>query len=236
MPKTYAIRRYSMNHAPAWSRLWMRKWSRSVTLSGSGRSGAAWFRVRVAGALSRPAVKKPSARIPCAWDRRNSAQDGPSRRGARLIPARSPVDPGALEDPPGRGRRHRDAGPRELAVDPPVSPRLVLPGQPQHHRPHLAMRCRAPATAPARQARPPAADDVDPSDAPGPAHPFRSRASHHPGPAGDIQDTLAAAQAHAAHQAVRPASGHRRHQMVLVQFRRAALPCHCSWPGVTWPA
>ena len=51
-------------------------------------------------------------------------------RPARAIPARSPVDPGALEDLPDRGWRHRDAGPRELAVDPPVSPRLVLPGQP----------------------------------------------------------------------------------------------------------
>ena len=38
--------------------------------------------------------------------------------------------------------------------------RSVLPGQPQHHRPHLAMRCRAPGAAPARQPRPPAADDV----------------------------------------------------------------------------
>ena len=32
-------------------------------------------------------MKKSSARIPCAWDRRNSAQFGPSRRGALLIPA-----------------------------------------------------------------------------------------------------------------------------------------------------
>ena len=37
--------------------------------------------------LSRSAVKKSSARIPCAWDRRNSAQPGPSRRGAGSIPA-----------------------------------------------------------------------------------------------------------------------------------------------------
>src|ERR1039457_2963703 len=52
-------------------------------------------------------------------------------RPARAIPARSPVDPGAPEDLPDRGRRHRDAGPPGLAVDPPVSLRLVLPGQPQ---------------------------------------------------------------------------------------------------------
>ena len=31
-------------------------------------------------AMSRSAVKKSSDRIPCAWDRRNSAQPGPSRR------------------------------------------------------------------------------------------------------------------------------------------------------------
>jgi hypothetical protein len=37
--------------------------------------------------LSRSAVKKSSARIPCAWDRRNSAHPGPSRRGAGSIPA-----------------------------------------------------------------------------------------------------------------------------------------------------
>jgi hypothetical protein len=37
--------------------------------------------------LSRPAVKKSSARISCAWDRRNSAQPGPFRRGAGLMPA-----------------------------------------------------------------------------------------------------------------------------------------------------
>lgn len=85
------------------------------------------------------------ARMPCAWDRRNS---GP----ARTVPARSRADPGILEDLPDRGRRHRDAEPRELAVDLPVSPRLVLPRQPQHHRPHLAMRRRAPRPAPARHA------------------------------------------------------------------------------------
>ena len=33
-------------------------------------------------------MKKSSARIPCAWDRRNSAQPGPSRRGAGSIPSR----------------------------------------------------------------------------------------------------------------------------------------------------
>jgi hypothetical protein len=61
-------------------------------------------------------------------------------------------------------------------VDPPVSPRLVLPRQPQHHRPHPAMRRRAPRPAPPRPACPAAADDV-----PVPAH-DRARSdnqSHH---------------------------------------------------------
>ena len=50
-------------------------------------------------------------------------------RPARAIPARSPVDPGALEDLPDRGRRHGDAEPGQLAVDAAVTPRLVLPGK-----------------------------------------------------------------------------------------------------------
>jgi len=37
--------------------------------------------------LSRSAVKKSSARIPCTCDRRNSAHPGPSRLGAGSIPA-----------------------------------------------------------------------------------------------------------------------------------------------------
>ena len=45
-------------------------------------------------------------------------------------------------------------------MDPAVAPGLILPRQPQHHRPHLAMRRRPPGPAPARHAPPPAADDV----------------------------------------------------------------------------
>jgi hypothetical protein len=41
-----------------------------------------------------------------------------------------------------------------------TTPRLVLPGKPQHHRPDLPVRCRAPGPTLARPARPPAADDV----------------------------------------------------------------------------
>jgi hypothetical protein len=45
------------------------------------------------------------------------------------VPARCRVDPRVLEDLPDCGRRHRDAQSRELAVDLPVSPGLVLPGR-----------------------------------------------------------------------------------------------------------
>jgi hypothetical protein len=46
VPKTYASRRYSWIMPPARSRRWTRNWSRLVTPSGSGRSDAAWLRVR----------------------------------------------------------------------------------------------------------------------------------------------------------------------------------------------
>ena len=75
-------------------------------------------------------------------------------RPARAVPPGRRVDPGALEDLPDRRRRHRDAEPGELAVDPPVAPGLVLPRQPQHHRPDVAVRRRTPGAASARHARP----------------------------------------------------------------------------------
>jgi hypothetical protein len=81
-------------------------------------------------------VKKSGARIPCDWDRRRLSP-------ARPVPARRRFDPGALEDLPHGGRRYRDAEPGQLAVDPPVAPGLVLPGQPQHFRPDLTVRRRA---------------------------------------------------------------------------------------------
>ena len=46
VPKSYATRRYSWITPLTRSRRRTRMWSRSATLSGSGRSGAAWFRVR----------------------------------------------------------------------------------------------------------------------------------------------------------------------------------------------
>ena len=70
-------------------------------------------------------------------------------RPARSIPARSGVNPGALKDLPHRRRSNRYSQSGQLAVDPPVPPGLVLPGQPQHHRPDLPLRGRAPGPAPA---------------------------------------------------------------------------------------
>ena len=43
-------------------------------------------------------------------------------RPPRAVPARSRVDPGVLEDLPHRRRRHDDAEPGKLTVDPPVPP------------------------------------------------------------------------------------------------------------------
>jgi len=43
-------------------------------------------------------------------------------RPPRAIPARSRADPGVLEDLPHRRRRHGDAEPGKLTVDPPVPP------------------------------------------------------------------------------------------------------------------
>ena len=93
--------------------------------------------------------------------RKDPLRLGPQElRPAWPVPARRRIDPGALEHLPDRQRRHGDAKPGQLAMDPAVTPGFVLPGQPQHHRPHLAACRRAPGTAPARQARPPSAQDV----------------------------------------------------------------------------
>ena len=43
-------------------------------------------------------------------------------RPARAVPAGRRVDPGVLEDLPHRRRRHDDAEPGKLTVDPPVPP------------------------------------------------------------------------------------------------------------------
>jgi hypothetical protein len=58
---------------------------------------------------------------------------------------------------------------------------------------------------------------------PGPAHASCRRPGHHTGPAGDIQDPLAAPQASAFYQVGSPACGDRRHQVTLVEFRRIAF-------------
>jgi hypothetical protein len=99
------------------------------------------------------------------------------------VPAGRRFDPGALEDPPHRRWRHGDAEPGQLAVDPAVTPRLVLPGQPKHHRPDITVRRRATGPALVRQARPAAADDV----AVPPHDGARSHDQPHPGQALDGQ-------------------------------------------------
>jgi len=86
----------------------------------------------------------------------------------------------------------------------------------------------------------------------GPAHASGRGPGYHPGPAGDIQDPLAAAQAHALYQISSPDRGDRRHEVTLVEFRRIAvqlpplvpvagrLTCHvpdCAppdWPRLAW--
>ena len=103
--------------------------------------------------LSRLAVKKSQRQDPLRL--------GPQElRPPRAVPARGRDDPGVPEDPPHRRRRHRDVERRKLAVDAAVAPRLILTGQPQHHRQHLAIRCRASEAAAARQPQPAAADDI----------------------------------------------------------------------------
>ena len=77
----------------------------------------------------------------------------------RATPAGPRLGPGALGDRPDRRRGDGDAQSGKLAVDPPVAPGLVLPRQPQHHRPHVAMHRRT-ARAAMRHTRPPAAHDV----------------------------------------------------------------------------
>ncbi len=48
---------------------------------------------------------------------------GPQKlRPARPVPARYRIGPRALEDLPHSGRRHGDAEPGQLAVDPPAAP------------------------------------------------------------------------------------------------------------------
>jgi hypothetical protein len=96
------------------------------------------------------------------------------------------VDPGVLEDHPDRGRRHGDAQSRELAVDPPVAPGLVLPGEPQYYRPHLAVRGWSPGPATPRQVPPPAVDDVampaqDGARSDEQPHPGQPAGRHRPG-------------------------------------------------------
>ena len=112
VPKTYATRRYSWITPPARSRRRTRKWSRSMTPFGSGRSGAARFRV------------------PC-----------PITARTYTFSFRLQVSQ-AIQEPPSEFLRlHRECNEAPHGA---LSPALVLPSQPQHRRPHLAMSRRAP--------------------------------------------------------------------------------------------
>jgi hypothetical protein len=69
----------------------------------------------------------------------------------------------------------------------------------------------------------PAAGHQDTALAPGPAYASGRGPGHHPRPAGDIQDLLAGAQAHALDQVSSPDRGDRRHEVTLVELRRIAV-------------
>ena len=70
-------------------------------------------------------VKKSQARRVAAWARRNSPQVGPVLAWRRL-------DAVALQDGPDARRSEPDAHADQLAMDPPVAPGGVLPGQADH--------------------------------------------------------------------------------------------------------
>jgi hypothetical protein len=119
------------------------------------------------------------------------------------IPARGRIDARVLEDLPHRRRRHGHAQRGEFAVDTPVTPRLVLTRQPQHHRPDIAARRRTAGPASARHAHPTPAEDVTlPAQDRGRSHeqPHRGKAfdgqrpreQGQPGPVGPCQPGMRA--------------------------------------------
>ncbi|HXZ71228.1 MAG TPA: hypothetical protein VEH31_10225 [Streptosporangiaceae bacterium] len=69
-------------------------------------------------------MKKSSARIPCACDRRNPAQPEPSRRGAGSIPALLRIRQVILAQDPRRRQYEKKAG-RVIPVA------VLTPHQPQ---------------------------------------------------------------------------------------------------------
>jgi hypothetical protein len=76
-------------------------------------------------------VKKSQARTPEAWERRNWPQGrSPPGRGG---------EPRPPEDGGDRGGRETDAQAEELALDPPIAPPGILPGQAQDQAPGLGV-------------------------------------------------------------------------------------------------
>jgi hypothetical protein len=86
-----------------------------------------------------------------ACRRRNSVQLVSRRFWSRL-------DPRLLEDRPDGARRQLDSEPEQFALDPPVAPARILPGQANHQLTHLVLRRRATGT-PVR-IRPTARDEL----------------------------------------------------------------------------
>ena len=139
------------------------------------------------------------ARIASAWERRNC------RPGRTRVPARGRIDPGGLEDLPHRGRRDADAEAGQLAVDPPVAPRGILAGQPQHQgldapvgrRTPRTLAPRAPGPAAAQQVAVPAQQRARRDDQPEPRRAGRRAAARPAAPAtpGRPRSAYAAARA-----------------------------------------
>jgi hypothetical protein len=89
--------------------------------------------------------------IPWAWAVRNCRQLGPS-------PPRRRIDPGPVQDFPHRAGRDLVAQPGQFALDAPMPPTWIVPGQPQHQIPDRPGRPRP--SAPAARIGPAAADQV----------------------------------------------------------------------------
>ena len=122
-------------------------------------------------------MKKFSARIPCARDRKNSANRRPSQRGGGSIPASLRICqavPGATVMPSGAVRQPRPAAAGDVAMPPhervggddqPHRGRLlivseshlrrVLAGYPRHYQHRPAASCPRPARAAQAHTRPP---------------------------------------------------------------------------------
>src|SRR5256885_438216 len=95
--------------------------------------------------------------MPAAWNTESNVAVKLASRSCRTNLARVPASSRSMSKFRACCTTHDWTG---RSVAPRIRMRWVPCSMPQHHRPHLAMRCRAPGAASARQARPPAADDV----------------------------------------------------------------------------